>query len=87
LSRYQQSLPSGAVSRIRIENTQNEITSAAAQVAEAQAKLRGARAIVAGTTVSDNPLVQQAATAFEKADINWQRRLIRAPISGYIAQR
>ncbi|MBU2834984.1 HlyD family secretion protein [Acidithiobacillus thiooxidans] len=87
LNRYQQSLPSGAVSRIRIENTQNEITSAAAQVAEAQAKLRGARAIVAGTTVSDNPLVRQAAAAFEKADINWQRRLIRAPISGYIAQR
>ncbi len=87
LSRYQQSLPSGAVSMIRIENTQNEIISAAAQVAEIQAKLRGAQAIVAGTTVSDNPLVRQAAAAFEKADINWQRRLIRAPISGYIAQR
>ncbi len=87
LSRYQQSLPSGAVSRIRIENTQNEMTSAAAQVAEAQAMLRGAQAIVAGTTVYNNPLVQQAAAAFEKTDINWQRRLIRAPISGYVAQR
>lgn len=87
LNRYQQSLPSGAVSVIRVENTQNEMTSAAAQVAEVEAKLRGAKTIVAGTTLNNNPLVQQAAAVYEKTDINWQRRLIRAPISGYVAQR
>lgn len=87
LSRYQQSLPSGAISVIRIENTYNEIAAASAAVAEAQARLQGAEALVASTTVYDNPLVQQAVAAYEKADITWQRHLIRAPISGYLAQR
>lgn len=87
LIRYQQSLPSGAVSIIRIENTQNEITAANAQLKAALAQLKGAQAIVSGTTIYDNPLVLQAAAAFEKTDIRWQRRLVRAPISGYVAER
>ncbi|MBN2680681.1 HlyD family secretion protein [Acidithiobacillus montserratensis] len=86
-TRYQQSLPSGAVSVIRLENTRQEIAAASAAVAQAQAKLQGAEALVAGTTVYDNPLVQQAVAAYEQAEITWQRHLIRAPISGFIAQR
>ena len=87
LIRYKQSLPSGAVSAIRIEDTQNEIAAATAQVAAAQAALKGTQAIVAGTTLQTNPLVRQAAAQFEQADIQWQRRVVRAPISGYVAER
>ena len=87
LIRYKQSLRSGAVSAIRIEDTQNEIAAATAQVAAAQAALKGTRAIVAGTTLQTNPLVRQAAAQFEQADIQWQRRVVRAPVSGYVAER
>ena len=85
--RYKQSLPSGAVSAIRMEDTQNEITAATAQVAAAQAALKGTQAIIAGTTLQTNPLVRQAAAQFEQADIQWQHRVIRAPVSGYVAER
>ena len=85
--RYKQSLPSGAVSAIRLEDTQNEIVAATAQVAAAQAALKGTQAIIAGTTLQTNPLVRQAAAQFEQADIQWQRRVVRAPVSGYVAER
>ena len=85
--RYKQSLPSGAVSAIRLEDTQNEIAAATAQVAAAQAALKGTQAIIAGTTLQTNPLVRQAAAQFEQADIQWQRRVVRAPVSGYVAER
>ncbi|MBU2764624.1 HlyD family efflux transporter periplasmic adaptor subunit [Acidithiobacillus ferrivorans] len=87
LIRYKQSLPSGAVSAIRVEDTQNEIAAATAQVAAARAALQGTQAITAGTTLQTNPLVRQATAQFEQADIQWQRRVIRAPVSGYVAQR
>ncbi|MHB9136971.1 MAG: efflux RND transporter periplasmic adaptor subunit [Acidithiobacillus ferrooxidans] len=85
--RYKQSLPSGAVSAIRLEDTQNEIAAATAQVAAARAALKGTQAIIAGTTLQTNPLVRQAAAQFEQADIQWQRRVVRAPVSGYVAER
>ncbi|WP_298169174.1 efflux RND transporter periplasmic adaptor subunit [Acidithiobacillus sp.] len=87
LIRYKQSLPSGAVSAIRVEDTQNEIAAATAQVAAARAALQGTQAITAGTTLQTNPLVRQAVAQFEQADIQWQRRVVRAPVSGYVAER
>ncbi|MHB1804901.1 MAG: efflux RND transporter periplasmic adaptor subunit, partial [Acidithiobacillus ferrooxidans] len=58
-----------------------------AQVAAAQAALKGTQAIIAGTSLQTNPLVRQAAAQFEQADIQWQRRVVRAPVSGYVAER
>lgn len=87
LTRYQKSIASGAVSAIRIENTENAIHAASAEVAATQAALKGTEAIVAGTTITTNPLTREAVTAYEKAYINWARRIIRAPVAGYIAER
>lgn len=87
LVRYERSLPDGAVSAIRVQNTEDEIKTVQAQVGATQAALQGVSAIVSGTTLTTNPLVRQAAAHLEAVEIEWQRRDIRAPVSGYVAQR
>ena len=87
LRRFVASFPSGAISAIRVQDTQRKIQALQAQVAAEQAALAGAEAIVARTTLSANPLVRQAAAQVETADVRWQRRIIRAPISGFVAER
>jgi membrane fusion protein (multidrug efflux system) len=43
--------------------------------------------LVDGTTVAENPLVQQARAAYREAWVNAHRNAIVAPTSGYVAQR
>jgi membrane fusion protein (multidrug efflux system) len=71
-----------------------EVAHARQAVADAQAALdaatrqsAAAHALVDGTAVADNPLVQQARAAFREAWVNDHRNAIVAPISGYVAQR
>ena len=87
LQRYLQAQASGSVAAIQISDTQQDILSVKARIATLQARLRAARALVAKTELANNPQVQAAATAFELSYVQWLRRDIRAPISGYIAQR
>lgn len=87
LNRYTRSLSIGAVSAIRVQDTEDKIRIIRTQVAEIASQLRGAAALVRGVTVANNPLVRAAAARVEAADLAWQRRVIRAPISGFVAQR
>ena len=87
LARFRASLPSGATSAIRVQDTQKEIQALRAQMLAERAALEGAEAVVTGTTVRSNPLVRQAAAQVARADIQWQRRIIRAPVSGFVAER
>ncbi|MCE7950970.1 MAG: HlyD family efflux transporter periplasmic adaptor subunit [Xanthomonadales bacterium PRO7] len=71
-----------------------EVAHARQAVADAQAALdaatrqsAAAHALVDGTTVADNALVQQARAAYREAWVNDHRNAIVAPISGYVAQR
>jgi membrane fusion protein (multidrug efflux system) len=71
-----------------------EVAHARQAVADAQAALdaatrqsAAAHALVDGTNVADNPLVQQARAAYREAWVNDHRNAIVAPISGYVAQR
>ncbi len=71
-----------------------EVAHARQAVADAQAALdaalrqsAAAHALVDGTNVADNPLVQQARAAYREAWVNDHRNAILAPISGYVAQR
>ena len=87
LTRYQRSLSQGAVSAMRVEDTQLRIRALNAEIGETRAQWEGARALVRATTVADNPLVRVATARLEAADLAWQRRVIRAPVSGFIGQR
>ncbi|MDA8390503.1 MAG: HlyD family secretion protein [Gammaproteobacteria bacterium] len=87
LARYEKALPSGAIAPIRVEDARAAVREAAARVAAAVAALKAARALVAHTTLATNPRVREAAATVELADILWARRIIRAPLSGYVASR
>ncbi|MBS0557362.1 MAG: efflux RND transporter periplasmic adaptor subunit [Proteobacteria bacterium] len=71
-----------------------EVAHARQAVADAQAALdaatrqsAAAHALVDGTSIADNPLVQQARAAYREAWVNAHRNAIVAPASGYVAQR
>ncbi|WP_414040572.1 HlyD family efflux transporter periplasmic adaptor subunit [Acidithiobacillus sp. M4-SHS-6] len=87
LQRYRRARASGAVASIQIANTEQDIIGLRAEIKALRARLQAAHALVAHTTLQDNPQVQAAARAFEKAYMQWLRRDIRAPVSGFVAQR
>jgi membrane fusion protein (multidrug efflux system) len=53
----------------------------------AEKNLAGGTALLGRTGVSDNPDVQTAATAVERAWLALRRTSIHAPVSGYVAKR
>jgi membrane fusion protein (multidrug efflux system) len=53
----------------------------------AEKNLAGGTALLGQTGVADNPDVQAAATAVERAWLTLRRSSIHAPVSGYIAKR
>lgn len=87
LQRYLRAQTTGSVAAIQISDTEQDVVSQTAQIAALHARLRAARALVDGTNMANNPQVRAAATSFEQRYIAWLRRDIRAPVSGYIAQR
>ncbi len=87
LARYEQALPSGAIAAIRVTDERATVRAAAATVAATAAALKAAQAAVDHTTIASNPRVRAAAAAVELADILWARRIVRAPVSGYVASR
>ncbi len=87
LRHYRKSLPGGAIPLLRVVNTRQNLRAARAEMAATRAAMQAAASLVSGTTVAGNPLVRRAAAALENADIRWQRRLIRAPVAGYLTRR
>jgi membrane fusion protein, multidrug efflux system len=78
---------SGAVSAEEISHAQEAVNAAQQALIAAQKSLAGGTALLGRTGVSDNPDVQAAATAVERAWLTLQRTRIHAPVSGYIARR
>lgn len=87
LSRYRKAQAGGAVATIRITDTQADMRVLQAQMGATRAKLAAALALVGNTNLNDNPLVRAAVTRVEGAYLSWARRDLRAPVSGYVAQR
>lgn len=87
LGRYRGAEHSGAVASIQVSNTVQDIAALQAEIAATAAKLQAAQALVGGTTLRSNPQVRAAVAALERRYIDWARRDLRAPISGFVAQR
>lgn len=87
LARYQKAAKGDAVASIQISNTQADIRALQAQMGATKAQLAAAAAVVGGTTLQSNPKVQAAVAHLEQAYIAWARRNLRAPVSGFVAQR
>jgi membrane fusion protein, multidrug efflux system len=78
---------SGAVSAEEISHAQETVNAAQQALIAAEKSLAGGAALLGRTGVLDNPDVQAAATAVERAWLTLQRTRIHAPVSGYIARR
>jgi len=87
LQRYRGAEGSGAVATIQIANTEQDMVALQAEMAATQAKLQAAQALVGGTTLQNNPQVRAAVAELERRYIDWARRDLRAPVSGFVAQR
>jgi len=87
LARYRKAQAGDAVAGIRITDTQADMRALRAQMGATRAEQAAALALVGNTTVSDNPLVRAAVARVERAYLAWARRDLRAPVSGYVAER
>ena len=87
LRRYTEAAEGGAVSQIKVSDTQADITIVHRQMEAAQAKYEKAWAEIAHTTVAEHPQVLQKRAAFMTSYIQFYRARTRAPVDGYIANR
>jgi membrane fusion protein (multidrug efflux system) len=87
LERRKRLADSGAVSAEEISHAQEAVNAAEQALIAAEKNLAGGTALLGHTGVSDNPDVQAAATAVQRAWLTLRRTSIHAPVSGYVARR
>lgn len=87
LARYRQVVAQGAVSNQQVQDSEDQAHAIAAKLRASQAQLRAAEALVGGVAPAQNPLVLQAANALKEAYLDYGRRALRAPVSGFVAKR
>ncbi|MGB3124535.1 MAG: HlyD family efflux transporter periplasmic adaptor subunit [Pseudomonas sp.] len=99
--RRQNLVEEGAVSKEELTNAQTQLREARASMEQAQARIRaadaarnsasGARtansALIADSTIEDNPAVLVAKARLDQARVNLERTVLRAPFDGIVAQR
>lgn len=77
----------GAASEQQVQNAQDKIMELAASLRETRAERQGVIAQLRNSAISNHPAVEQAKSRLRRAFLNYQRRKIVAPVSGYIAKR
>ncbi|VVM06966.1 efflux RND transporter periplasmic adaptor subunit [Methylacidimicrobium tartarophylax] len=87
LGLYRGGTTSGVISEQQSIDAQWKVQESEQAIAALEAELRGSEALVQGTTVATNPMVQEAAQRVRDAWLDWYRRRIPAPVSGYVARR
>ena len=87
LARRQALIEQHAVSEEELQHARTALNVAQAAQSVAQHELAAANAVVTGTDVKHHPLVLEAEARLRAAYLQWQRHVILAPVSGYIAMR
>lgn len=87
LSRYLRAAGSGGVASQKVSDTRADIAIVKHRIVAARAALENARALVAGTTVYDNPFVKKAEANYIGTYIQNRRAVVFSPVSGYVAHR
>ncbi len=77
---------SGAVSGDEVTSARNALQTAKAFLQAAEDQLASQEALIAGTDADHNPEVLAAKAVLDKARVDLERTVIRAPIAGVIAQ-
>ena len=87
LDRFKAAAHDGAVSDQQVQNTQDKIRELEAVIRENQAEKNSVEAQIAGTPIDNHPATEKAKSRVRAAFLNFQRRNIVAPVSGYVAKR
>jgi len=87
LSRLQVAAKDGAASAQQVQNAQDKITEIEASIHESQAERLGVIAQLRHSTIDNHPSVEKAKSRLRRAFLEYQRRKIVAPVSGYVAKR
>lgn len=99
--RRQNLVAEGAVSKEELTDAQTQLLGARAEMEQAHSRVRAAEAareaaigarkansaLIADSTVEDNPAVLAAKAKLDQAHVNLERTVLRAPFDGVIAQR
>jgi len=87
LLRFNAAVRDGAASEQQIQNAQDKIRELEAAMAEIRAEQRGVEAQLLDSAVADQPTVEKAKSRLRRAFLDYQRRNVIAPVSGFIAKR
>jgi membrane fusion protein (multidrug efflux system) len=87
LARREPLLAEHAVAPEEVAHARQAVADARAALDSAQRQSNAAHALIDGSDVAGNPLVQQARAAYREAWVAAHRNAIVAPVSGYVAQR
>ncbi len=87
LERYREVAPYGAIPAQQVDDTECQIREIEATVREAEADLQAAEAQIRRTSVERHPQVLEAASLLKKAYLDYVRREVRAPVTGFLANR
>ena len=76
----------GAIAAEQLSNARNALETARAALVAAQQTVASQQALIRGTDVDHNPEVLAAKAALDKAQLDYSRSVIVAPIDGVVAQ-
>ena len=87
LARREPLLAEHAIAPEEVAHARQAVGDARAALDAAQRQSAAAHALIDGSDIAGNPLVQQARAAYREAWVAAHRNAILAPVSGYVAQR
>ena len=87
LARREPLLAEHAIAPEEVAHARQAVADARSALDTAQRQSNAAHALIDGSDVAGNPLVQQARAAYREAWVAAHRNAIVAPVSGYVAQR
>jgi len=87
LSRFKTAAYDGAVSDQQVQNTQDKLHELEALIRETKAEKISVEAQVSSTAIDNHPTIEKAKAKVRATFLNFHRRNIVAPVSGYVAKR
>lgn len=87
LKRYLVAARDGAVSDQQVQNARDKIRELEASIQEIRAEKAGVEAQVQGIPIERHPAVEKAKSHVRRAFLDYHRRNVIAPASGYVAKR
>lgn len=87
LGRFAVAAGDGAVSDQQVQNAQDKIRELEAVIRETRAEKAGVEAQLLDSGIDHHPAVEKAKSRLRRAFLDYRRRNVIAPVSGYVARR